>query len=107
MSNAGSGINQEVNFLSRLNFLLNRSKPRKNRTYDYTDYVCGRDYVFEPIADKPDSYYMTSQSKGIKPGDRIILQNASTAGFYEVEEIEYYSEPSDMWMALVKKVIVD
>jgi hypothetical protein len=107
MTNAGSGINQEVNFLSRLSFLLKLSKPRKNKTYDYTDYVCGRDYVIESVADKPDSCYMTSQSKGIKPGDRIILQNGSTFGLYEVEEIEYYSEPSDMWMALLVKVIVD
>jgi hypothetical protein len=107
MSNARSSINQEVSFLSRLSFLLNLSKPRKNKTYDYTDYVCGRDYVFEPLADKPDSGYMSSQSKGIKPGDRIILKNGSTIGLYEVVEIEYYSEPSDMWMALLKKVIVD
>jgi hypothetical protein len=106
MSNARSDINQEANFFFLLSFLLNLSKPRKNKTYDYTDYVCGRDYVFELIEDKPGSCYMTSQSKGIKVGDRIILQNTSISGLYEVEEIEYYSEPSDMWMGLLKKVIV-
>jgi hypothetical protein len=104
MSNARSGINQEVNFFSLLSFLFNQPKPHKKKTYDYTDYVCGRDYVFELIEDKPDSCYMTAQSKGIKLGDRIILKNGSTIGLYEIAEIEYYSEPSDMWMALVTKV---
>lgn len=48
---------------------------------------------------------MTGIGKGIKPGDYLILQRDSELCRYQVEEIDYYSDPPDMWMALLKKVI--
>ncbi len=61
--------------------------------------VAGQDYVFE-LAEEDKKAYITGQGRGIKPGDSIILDD--DAGKYQVEKIDYYSNPSDMWIALVK-----
>jgi hypothetical protein len=106
MSSTRSGINLVVIFSSLFSFLSNKPKQPQAKTYDYSQYVCGRDYVFEPVDDLKKGY-MTGQGKGIKRGDYIILKNGSNSCRYQVEEIDYYSEPPDMWMALLNKVIVD
>lgn len=102
MFSTRSGINLSVIISSLINLILTRRKQQKNKTYDYTQLVCGRDYVFEPT-DNQTSCYITGQGRGIKSGDYIILQNGSGACRYQVEEINYYSDPPDMWMALLKK----
>ncbi len=105
MSSTRSGTSLSVIFESLINFIL--SIPRKypkHRTYDFTGYVCGRDYVFEPTDDQKKGY-MTAQCKGIKSGDYIILQSGSSSYQYQIEEIDYYSEPPDMWIALLSQVI--
>ncbi|MBW4471950.1 MAG: hypothetical protein KME45_16310 [Stenomitos rutilans HA7619-LM2] len=47
---------------------------------------------------------MTGQGKGIKPNDYILLQLESISRCYQVEVIDYYSQPSDMWIALLKSI---
>ncbi|GAB1545528.1 hypothetical protein NUACC21_82040 [Scytonema sp. NUACC21] len=106
MSFIRSGINFNTIALSLTNFLSNKLKRHKNKTYDYTKYVCGRDYVFE-LADNLTQGYMTGQGKGIQPGDYIILHDGSNSERYQVEAIDYYSEPPDMWIALLQKVMID
>ncbi|MDF5728082.1 MAG: hypothetical protein PUP92_08585 [Rhizonema sp. PD38] len=102
MFSTGSGINLSVILSSLVKLISTKPKQQKNKTHDYTRLVCGRDYVFEPI-DNQTRGYMTGQGRGIKSGDYIIFQNGSSACKYQVEEIDYYSEPPDMWMALLKK----
>jgi len=83
------------------------SKLRKNsKIHDYTPYVAGTDYVFESSNDGLNSY-MTSQGKGIKTGDYIILKKDSQIYKYQVKDIDYYSNPSDMWIASLQKVAVE
>jgi MioC protein len=83
------------------------NKLRKNsKIHDYSPYVAGTDYVFES-SDNGMTGYMTAQGKGIKPGDYIILQKGSKFYKYQVEQIDYYSNPSDMWMASLKQVAVE
>ena len=106
MSSSRSGINLRVIFSSLFSLLSNKSKQPLTKTYDYSQYVCGRDYVFELVDDLKKGY-MTGQGKGIKRGDYIILKNGFNSCRYQVEEIDYYSEPPDMWMALLNKVIVE
>ncbi|GAA6621722.1 hypothetical protein [Scytonema sp. NUACC26] len=106
MSHIRSGINLNVILLLLLNFLWNRQKQQKQQTYDYTECVCGCDYAFEPV-DNLTKGYMTAQFKGIKRGDYILLKNGSNLYRYQVEEIDYYSEPPDMWIALLHKVVQD
>ena len=50
---------------------------------------------------------MTAREKGVKADDYIILQIGSESYRYQVEQIDYYSNPPDMWMALIKKVVND
>ncbi|NEQ19655.1 MAG: hypothetical protein F6K28_08885 [Microcoleus sp. SIO2G3] len=103
MSYIRAGINLNIIFLSLFKFILKKTKHSQTKTYDYTQYVGGRDYVLEPI-DNQAKGYMTGQGKGIKRGDYIILYNGSKSCRYQVEEIDYYSEPPDMWIALLEKV---
>ncbi|MCA1991481.1 MAG: hypothetical protein LDL41_05465 [Coleofasciculus sp. S288] len=104
-----SFINLAIHVSTNL-LLIARALPselqRKNTTYDYTQYASGQDYLFEPI-DGGRSGYITAQMKGIKRGDYLILPNGSRSSRYQVEEIDYYSNPSDMWTALVRQVPIE
>ncbi len=106
MSFIRSSINPSVFFLSLTNLILKKLKQHKNKTHDFTECLQGTDYVVE-FADMLTTGYMTAQSKGVKCGDYIILQIGSESCRYQVEQIDYYSNPSDMWMALIKKVLDD
>jgi hypothetical protein len=81
-------------------FQLTRRKPK---THDYRRLVRGEDYVLE-MKDESNCGYMTGQGNGIKRGDYLVLANGHGLARYQIEEIDYYSNPSDMWMALVKQV---
>ncbi|MGB6299886.1 MAG: hypothetical protein WBF90_27455 [Rivularia sp. (in: cyanobacteria)] len=106
MSFSRSGINLNVFFLSVRNFILDKLKLHKHKTHDFTQRVAGVDYVFE-TAENLTTAYMTARGKGVKPHDYIVLQINSKSYRYQVEQIDYYSNPPDMWMALIKKVIND
>jgi MioC protein len=79
------------------------NKKRKSRVHDYTPYQHGIDYVFETIDGNEEKGYMTGQGKRIKPGDYIVLQQGSVVEQYLIERIDYYSNPSDIWIALLSK----
>ncbi|WP_017317182.1 hypothetical protein [Mastigocladopsis repens] len=104
MSFTRSGINPSIIFVSLIKFLLNKLKYSRQKTHDYTQCVCGRDYVFEPVNNWTQGY-MTGQGKGIKRGDYILLQDGSNFYLYKVEEIDYYSEPPDMWIAFLQEAM--
>ncbi|MEC4819328.1 MAG: hypothetical protein SAK29_39570 [Scytonema sp. PMC 1069.18] len=89
--------------LSLLNFLLNTFIQPRNKIYDYTQQIYGRDYIFKSADDKTKGL-MTGYGKGIKSGDYIIFRDGSHFYQYQVEEIDYYSKPSNMWIALLKKI---
>jgi hypothetical protein len=72
-------------------------------THDFTKYQCGVDYYFE-FNNANARACMTGQGKGIKPNDYILLQLESISRCYQVEVIDYYSQPSDMWIALLKSI---
>jgi hypothetical protein len=73
----------------------------KFKTLDYTHHQSGLDYVFEP-SDKPNQSYMTGYGKGIKEGDRLLLDQEGRVATYLVNKIDYYATPSDMWIALLE-----
>ncbi|MBW4630358.1 MAG: hypothetical protein KME30_00180 [Iphinoe sp. HA4291-MV1] len=107
MSHIRLGIHLNIIFLSLYKFLLgktlSKTKKLQSKTYDYTQYVNGHDYVFESV-DNQTKGYMTGQGRGIKRGDYIILCDGSNAIRYQIEEIDYYSDPPDMWIALLQEV---
>jgi len=88
-----------ASLLSRLTYWRSQSKNFQPKIHDYRNMVAGQDYVFE-LAEGGTKAYITAQGRGIQVGDRIIL--GDDAKEYQVEEIEYYSNPSDMWRASVK-----
>jgi hypothetical protein len=76
---------------------------KKYRTHDYSQLVSGKDYVFEVINEGIEGQ-MTGVGKGIKALDYIILKHGSETYKYQIEAIDYYSDPPDMWIALLKLV---
>jgi hypothetical protein len=71
------------------------------RVHDYTDHQPDVDYAFEP-AGKPNQSYITGWGKGIKLGDRLLLQCKGKIRTYWVKKIDYYADPSNMWIALLE-----
>jgi MioC protein len=106
MSFSRSGINLNVFFLTLRDFILDKLKLHKHKTHDFTKCVPGTDYVFE-VAENPITAYMTARGKGVNKNDYVVLQIGSESYRYQVEQIDYYSNPSDMWMAVIKKVTYD
>jgi hypothetical protein len=92
-----------INSFSLFNFFVRKPKPKLYKTYDYTDQVGNFNYVFEPI-DNHTKGYMTGYGKGVKIGDRIILQDTDETYTYQVEQIDYYLDPPDMWIAQLKRI---
>ncbi|BAY22592.1 hypothetical protein NIES2100_23550 [Calothrix sp. NIES-2100] len=107
MSLLKAGINVSMILFSVLLpiFSLANASNLKERIHDYSKLIEGQDYIFEPLQGV--GGYMTATGKGIKPRDYIILQSAYKNYRYQVEEIEYYADPSDMWIALLKQVVFD
>lgn len=89
-------------WLSIIKRLLVRSQPN-NKTHDYTKYSERNNYIFEPT-EGGNRGYLTGQGSGIKRGDYLILSDGSHCHRYQVEEIDYYSNPPDMWVASLKKI---
>ena len=77
-------------------------KTQRQKTHDYTKLTWGTDYEFELLENNRQAQ-MTAQGKGVKPGDRIILKNNTFTETYRIEDVEYYSNPSDMWIGLLRK----
>jgi hypothetical protein len=95
-------IAKRSNFLYLLD-IVHLAFQKKIKTHDYTHYECGVDYMFEPV-DQGASAYMTGLGKGVSQGDHIMLQNEQNTQRYKIETVDYYSSPSDMWIALLSKV---
>lgn len=72
------------------------------KIHDYTQHHTDLDYVIEP-AEYPNQCYMTGQGKRIRPGDRILLRQNQRPQAYTVKQIDYYANPSSMWIALLEK----
>jgi hypothetical protein len=85
---------------------LGKESKLKNKVHDYSQLVAGQDYILE-ILEEGMGAYMTATGKGVKPQDYIILQSGYQNYRYKVEAIDYYTDPSDMWMALLKQVRFD
>lgn len=94
-------------FWSCLPLVVFRTKQstQHHKIHDYSRLIWGKDYVFE-VRKEGIEGCMTGIGKGIKSHDYIILQHESESYKYQIEEINYYSEPSDMWIALLKQVRV-
>jgi MioC protein len=79
-----------------------QSSRTNSKVHDYTQHQADVNYFIEP-AEYSNQCYMTGQGKKIRPGDRILLQQNQQPQAYTVKQIDYYSNPSSMWVALLEK----
>lgn len=70
------------------------------RNHNYTNLICGQDFTLE-VANDGLTADITGQGY-IKQGDYITIVDK-----YRVDEVEYYSDPPDMWRAKVSLVPQD
>ncbi|GAB4243395.1 MAG: hypothetical protein Kow0049_32960 [Stanieria sp.] len=96
-------FNRNLNELPN-SFKKSRQASSSVKIHDYRRYSLGSDYIFE-LVDHTDKGYMTGYGMGVKPGDHLLLTIDNQVCQYRVQEIDYYANPSDMWIALLKQVI--
>jgi len=101
-------INLSLKSVKKLLLKLFSASQSKNshRTHDYRHLVWGSDYVFE-LLNTEMLASMTGIGEGIKADDYIILQKDGKSYRYQVQQIDYYSDPPDMWIAVLKEISVD
>ena len=78
----------------------------KTKTFSYDACDIGQAFVLESTLDSS-FYYMTSLQSGVRSGDCVQIYYPDKIITYRIQEIEYYSEPSDMWIAILLKIGVD
>lgn len=61
----------------------------------------GDNYIFTPI-NKGLKGSILGWRAGLGEGDYVILKNGDKTTRYQIEEISYYSDPTDMFKASVK-----
>ncbi|MGA7936385.1 MAG: hypothetical protein WCA35_22715 [Kovacikia sp.] len=69
--------------------------------HNYTAYQWGRDYVFEAIEGSSQGY-LQGYGGNIQCGDYLLLINGSELVRYHIDEIEHYTDPPDLWIALLR-----
>lgn len=81
-----------------------QQRVRKPKVHDYSQYEEGIDFAFEVAHEtsRCDQYYMTSdRRKAVQKGDYVTLQKGSQPKYYKVEQVDFYQDASDMWIALL------
>jgi hypothetical protein len=69
--------------------------------HDYSHYKWGRDYVFESLEGSKQGY-LKGYGGNIQRGDHLILRNGLETIRYQVDEIEHYVDPPNLWIALLR-----
>jgi len=66
--------------------------------------ISDRDSYFflEKNPDVPGQNYMTAQKGNVKSKDIINIRHHSETETYIIEDIDFYSNPSDMWVARLR-----
>lgn len=92
----------DFNFFDKL-FAQVVPSSAKHKTHNFIDQIESVNYEFEKIDDN--TAQMTGYGKGINPRDYIILTKEGIR--YRVEAIEYYSDPPNLWTALLVRCNAD
>jgi hypothetical protein len=74
-----------------------------HQDHDLRHYRDGRDYLFTTISTGSRAY-LTIQKSGIKIKDYLVLSLANELKQYQVESVEYYWEPEDMCILLLRRL---
>lgn len=79
--------------------LLGRNEAK---IFSYDACNIGQTFALETNSDAGFTY-MTCQQAGMQAGDWVRMMHPHKTTMYQIQEIEYYEEPSDMWMAKLRK----
>lgn len=73
------------------------------KSYQIYRYAANQDQEFalNEIKDQSGSYYMTAQGAPVQPGDYIEITQSQQCAKYQVDDVEYYCDPPDMWRAVL------
>ncbi len=74
----------------------------ETKTHDYTRRSWGHDFTITQIFDGGMWLNMMGWGYGLSKGDFIILPNGNETTRYLIKDIEYKSDPPDMWRAKVE-----
>jgi hypothetical protein len=96
--------NQILDYFGDLFFLLvEKSFCKRNdrRPKIYTFIKSSESYslVLEAVNGFPLKYYMTAYGAGIRAGDFIVVSDRESSVTFTVENIDYYLDPPDLWIA--------
>lgn len=91
---------KNYSIFEQINYLFRRNKT-KIFSYDFCG--IGENFVLEADLNTR-SYYMTSLQAGAQLGDCVQIHHLDKTTTYQIQEIEYYTEPSDMWMARLLQI---
>lgn len=81
-------------------------REESTKTFRYAASNIGETFALDTTPN-PRLSYMTSLQAGVHLGDYIQIYHPDSTTTYQIQEIEYYAEPSDMWMAKLSKVDAD
>jgi len=75
-----------------------------NRSNIHCFDISDRDSYFflEKNPESPQEAYMTAHKGNVKAKDLVRIEHNSEIETYIIEDIDFYSEPSEMWMARLK-----
>jgi MioC protein len=76
---------------------------RKPKVHRYESLAMSNHFCLEPIPNQA-GYYMTSCRSGVQRGDHIAIVETSGSSEYQVDEIDFYSDPGDLWIAKLYRV---
>ena len=71
----------------------------EQKTHDYTRRTWGHDYTIFNVIDNGQRLRLSGWGFGIRTGDYLILPNGPATTRYHVDNIDYKTDPSDMWFA--------
>ncbi|WP_299489264.1 hypothetical protein [Acaryochloris sp. IP29b_bin.137] len=79
----------------------NRRRTNKIHRYEHAD--LNSDFCLEAAPDQS-GFLMTSCKSGVRGGDLIQIRDVDGLHEYRVDEIDYYSDPADMWIAKLRMI---
>lgn len=88
-------IHTWYSLLKVLSFINQSSRVK---VHDYSQARGGADYLFEEVGGE-NLAYMTGHGKDIAEGDYLRLKQKGQTVTYQVQAIDYYALPEEMWIA--------
>jgi hypothetical protein len=80
-----------------------KSDRSRAKVHHYLKTVDSNSFALEPVGKNALEFSMTAFGADIKQGDFIVINDKTSTITYKVEDIDYYLDPPDMWMALLIK----